>query len=291
MKPKENIALLGTGLMGRPLAETIARAGYRLTVWNRTREKALPLADHGAAVARSPAEAIEAADCILLMLADYPAICDVLLSPEAATALSGRPVLQMGTIAPEQSVFLSRRLADRGAEYLEAPVLGSIPEAASGRLLVMAGATARQFDRWSGLLECFGPEPLLIGEVGKAAALKLAMNQLIAGLTASFSLSLALVQKSGVSTDRFMDILRKSALYAPTFDKKLGKMRKGDFSNPNFPAKHLAKDVRLFIEAARTLGLETAGLEGVRRVVEQALDAGLADDDYSAIYKVISSGA
>jgi 3-hydroxyisobutyrate dehydrogenase len=272
------------------MAETIAGAGYRLTVWNRTRKKALPLMDYGAAVARGPAEAIEAADCIILMLADYPAICDVLLCPESAAALSGRTVLQMGTIAPEQSVFLSRQLKDRRADYLEAPVLGSTREAAAGRLLVMAGATAGQFEQWSAVLSCLGPDPLLIGEVGKAAALKLAVNQLIAGLTASFSLSLALLQKSGVSTDRFMDILRKSALYAPTFDKKLGRMLKGDFSNPNFPAKHLAKDVRLFVEAARPLGLETAGLEGVRKIVGRALDDGLADEDYSAIYQVISSG-
>jgi 3-hydroxyisobutyrate dehydrogenase len=290
MAPKEKIALLGTGLMGRPMAETIARAGYRLTVWNRTREKALSLTERGAAVARSPAEAIEAADGIVLMLADYPAICDALLSAEAAGALAGRTVLQMGTIAPEQSVFLSRQIEDRGADYLEAPVLGSIPEAAEGRLLVMAGAAPGQFDRWAELLSCLGPDPLLIGDVGKAAALKLAMNQLIAGLTASFSLSLALVQKSGVSTGRFMDILRKSALYAPTFDKKLDKMLAKDFSNPNFPAKHLAKDVRLFVDAARPLGLETAGIEGIRRIVEKAVEKGMGEDDYSAIYKVIYQG-
>ncbi len=291
MAQKESVALLGTGLMGRPMAERIAKAGYRLTVWNRTRQKAFPLQEFGAAVAHGPEEAVAAADLIVLMLSDYPAICDVLLSPDAAGALSGRTVLQMGTIAPGQSLSLAKRLEEHGADYLEAPVLGSIPEAGAGKLLVMVGGSPQQLERWSGLLQCFGPDPLLIGEVGKAAALKLAMNQLITGLTAAFSLSLALVQKSGVPVDRFMEILRKSALYAPTFDKKLEKMLTGDFSNPNFPAKHLAKDVRLIAETVRAMNLETAGIEGIRRIVEKAVEKGLGEEDYSAIYEVIAAKA
>ena len=174
-----------------------------------------------------------------------------------------------------------------GGDYFEAPVLGSIPEAAEGKLIVMVGASSSQFERWSGLLRCFGPDPLLIGRVGQAAALKLAMNQLIASLTAAFSLSLAFVKCNGVSTDDFMGTLSKSALYASTFDKKLRRMLERDFSHPNFPAKHLAKDIGLFITAAKSLNLETAGLEGTLKIVEKAIFLGQAEEDYSAIHNII----
>ncbi len=287
MSTKPNIAMIGTGLMGRPMAERILKAGFPTTAWNRTPEKAAPLAGLGATVAGSAADAISGADCVVLMLADHPTIENVLFDAEAPAALSGKTVIQMGTISPEQSAGLKRRIEVGGGDYFEAPVLGSLPEAREGKLIVMVGASAEQMRRWSGLLASFGPAPLLIGDVGRAAALKLAMNQLIASLTAAFCLSLALVQQNGISTDRFMDILRKSALYAPTFDKKLERMLERNFSDPNFPTRHLAKDVGLALSAAAASNLDTAGLDGVRRIVQKAIDRGLGDADYSAIYSVI----
>jgi 3-hydroxyisobutyrate dehydrogenase len=221
------------------------------------------------------------------MLSDYEAIRDVLFSRDSTSALSGRTFIQMGTISPQESVTLSKLIMKHGGDYFEAPVLGSIPEAMEGKLIVMVGGSSDQFERWSGLLSCFGPDPLLIGRVGQAAALKLAMNQLIAGLTSAFSLSLAFVQCSGVPTEHFMDILRKSALYAPSFDKKCHRMLERDFSDPNFPTKHLAKDIGLFFTAAKSLNLETAGLEGIRKIVEKAIFQGQGEEDYSAIHNII----
>ena len=206
MASADRIAMIGTGLMGRPMAERILGTGYPLSVYNRTLEKATPLKDLGAKVAKSGVDAILESQCIVLMLSDYEAIRDVLFERESIRALSGRTVIQMGTISQEESVALSEQIREYGGDYFEAPVLGSIPEAMEGRLLVMAGASSNQFEKWSGLLRCFGPDPLLIGPVGQAAALKLAMNQLIAGLTSAFSLSLAFVQRSGVPLDHFMNI-------------------------------------------------------------------------------------
>ncbi|MBM5828509.1 MAG: NAD(P)-dependent oxidoreductase, partial [Cyanobacteria bacterium M_surface_7_m2_040] len=113
---------------------------------------------------------------------------------------------------------------------------------------------------------------------------KLALNQLIASLTHSFSLSLHLVQQAGVEVEAFMAILRGSALYAPTFDKKLAKELAGDYGNPNFPTAHLRKDLRLFVEAAAAQGLDTQGLEGLQRLLERATAAGLDALDYSALH-------
>jgi 3-hydroxyisobutyrate dehydrogenase len=133
-----------------------------------------------------------------------------------------------------------------------------------------------------------GETPRYIGRTGQAAAVKLALNQLIAGLTATFSLSLALIEENGIDVDQFMQILRESALYAPTFDKKLDRMRNRNFSDPNFPTKHLAKDTRLFLEVGEQLRLDTSALEGINRLLDKTIAMGLDNTDYSALYAAIS---
>ena len=283
-----DIALLGTGLMGRPMAERILQAGHKLAVFNRTLEKAHPLKHLGAKIASRAEEAIQSSECVLLMLADAQAIQDVLLSDRSRKELSGRTVIQMGTISSLESIDLNRRVSEYGGNYLEAPVLGSIPEALTGGLIVLVGSSPEQFEHWSGLFKCFGPKPLLIGPVGQASALKLALNQLIASLTAAFSLSLGFVQRKGIPVNLFMKILRDSALYAPTFDKKLKRMLDRNYDNPNFPTRHLAKDIDLFLREAREVNLQPAVLEGVSRLVKMTLDDGLSDMDYSALFNTIS---
>ena len=127
----------------------------------------------------------------------------------------------------------------------------------------------------------------LITEQG--AALKLAMNQLIAGLTSCFSLSLGLVRAEGIEVAQFMDLLRGSALYAPTFDKKLDKYLSHEYGKANFPLKHLLKDVRLFGEVAEKAGMDTAFLTAVERACIRARERGYAEQDYSAVYEAVVS--
>ena len=282
------VALLGTGLMGRPMAERVLALGYQLVVFNRSRKKADLLLSSGAAIAASAAEAIGAAGCVILMLSDAAAIREVLFDSEPRPDLQDRTVIQMGTISPSESMAFENEIIGQGGEYLEAPVLGSIPEARAGELLVMVGASKQQFDNWSDLLECFGSEPLLIGEVGKAAAVKLALNQLIVSLTAGFALSLGFVQSLGIEVELFMKILRQSALYAPTFDKKLKRMLDRCYDDPNFPTKHLVKDLELFRNEAKTANLEPSSIEGSYRLLKITLERGYAESDYSALFEALS---
>ncbi|NIO03949.1 MAG: NAD-binding protein [Proteobacteria bacterium] len=285
-----NVAIIGTGLMGRPMGERIMNANHRLIAYNRTPEKAKPLAFLGADVVSIPAEAIASSECVVLMLADAQAIRETLLQKDALGSVAESTVIQMGTISPEESITIQGEILRAGGDYFEAPVLGSIPQAEKGELIVMVGSTSEQFGRWSDLLRCFGPDPVLIGPVGHAAALKLALNQLIASLTAAFALSLNFLERKEIDLDLFMKILRKSALYAPMFDKKLERMIERDYANPNFPAKHLAKDIDLFLNEAKPLRLQTVGLEGVRQLVQMTLTRGWAETDYSALFQVISQG-
>ncbi len=280
------IGLMGTGLMGQAMVKTFAAADVSIMAYNRTAEKLTPLKEAGFETTTSPKALVAACDCIILMLSNASAIETVLLSPETAKELSGRTVIQMGTIAPRESREITDKIQSQGGDYLEAPVLGSVPQAQSGTLQIMVGGTQAQFEQWSPILSHLG-KPFLVGEVGKAAALKLGLNQLIASLTGAFSLSLSFIEAEDVDVETFMSVLRESALYAPTFDKKLNRMSDNNYSNPNFSTKHLLKDTRLFLEEAKTEGLTVSSLQGMETILEAALELGLGDQDYSALFEVV----
>jgi 3-hydroxyisobutyrate dehydrogenase len=282
------VAFLGTGLMGLPMAQRLLAANFELVAYNRTPEKLAPLQAAGAEIVTHPRFAIREADCIILMLTNAAAIYHVLLSDTAWRTLEGRTVIQMGTITPTESQEIRDAVIGGGGEYMEAPVLGSIPEAKAGNLIVMVGSEKRQYERHLPLLQNFGSDPIYVGPVGTAAGMKLALNQLIASLTTSFALSLAFVERQGIDIDLFMQILRQSSLYAPTFDKKLSRMLDGNYTNPNFPTKHLLKDTDLFISEAKSLGLDLASIEAVRHIVHTAVKMSFANDDYSSVFSAIN---
>lgn len=282
------VGFLGTGLMGLPMAQRLIDANIEVVAYNRTTAKLEPLRVAGAAIAEHPHEAIRACECLILMLTDASAIRSVLLSDSSRQQLAGRTVIQMGTIAPTDSRAISDEIVAAGGDYLEAPVLGSIPEAKAGKLIVMVGGSTEQFQRWSQLLQNFGSEPSLIGSVGAATAVKLALNQLIASLSAAFALSLGFVQHQGIDVELFMQILRGSALYAPTFDKKLQRMIERNYADANFPTKHLMKDANLFIAEATSAQMNVSSIEGVRKILEVAINMGLAEDDYSSLFSAIN---
>lgn len=281
------IAVLGLGLMGSAIALRLRAQGLDVVGWNRSPERAAALAEQGLAIAPTAAEALAGVEAAVLVLADAAAISATLFAPGTEPALAGLALVQMGTIAPAESRALARRVRGAGGEYLEAPVLGSLPEAREGRLIVMAGGEPGLFERCLPVLQALGREPRRIGAVGQAAALKLAMNQLIAGLTATFSLSLGLVRAEGIDPSQFMDLLRGSALYAPTFDKKLDKYLAHAYGEANFPLKHLLKDVRLFRTVAEQAGLDTALITTIEAACIRALGQGYGEQDYSALYEAL----
>lgn len=282
------LALLGTGLLGRAIAERLQSVGHSVTVYNRSTSKALPLQACGITVVTRPEQAIAQTDCVVLMLADAAAIRAVLLTPASLAVLRGKTVIQMGTIAQEESLALQAEIERVGGSYCEAPVLGSLAEAQAGTLFVMVGGTEGQFSQWGPLFRSLSREPRLIGPVGKAASLKLALNQLIAAEMSAFALSLGLVQRAGVPVDTFMAILRESALFAPAFEKKLPRLLTRDYQRPNFSTRHLLKDVELFLKEASGYELTTSSLEGIRPVLQRTIAQGLGEADYSAIFEVVN---
>ena len=284
-----NIGIIGIGLMGHAFVTRFQSQGYTVRVYNRTRDNIADLTDDGVIVCASAAELIEQSNTIILMASDAAAIHEILHLQQADQKpdLHNKTILQMATISPPQSRSIAAAVEAQGGHYLEAPVLGSIPEAKAGTLIIMAGGKRDVFDDAVQLLAVLGTSPQYIGETGSAAALKLAMNQLIAALTAGFSLSLGYALENGVDSDTFMDTVRASSLYAKTYDKKLDKYLSRDFGTANFSTRHLLKDIRLFIEDAQTAGLNTDALEGIERIASATVDSDMALMDYSSIYQTI----
>ena len=278
-----SVAVLGTGLLGTAIATRLLAQGLNVHVWNRDPSRIVSLVEKGAIAISDLRRAAEGQRVLILVLRDGSSTASVI---DTVGALQGSTVIPMGTMGVEESRKLATQVADQGGRYLEAPVLGSKPQALNGSLLVMAGGEAQVFEAQQPLLSHLCQEPLLVGPVGSGAATKLALNQLIASLTHSFSLSLQLIQRAGVPVETFMSILRPSALYAPTFDKKLQRMLDHTYADPNFSTALLRKDLRLFLEEATTAGLQDQGLSGLLSLLEQAEGTDLDEQDYCALHEL-----
>ena len=277
------IGLIGIGLMGKPLAKKILSAGYSLNVYNRTQYKANELEEDGAILYNSPNKIVKDSDILIIMLSDYDAIYEVLITSNIG-GFEGKTIIQMSTIAPEESKEIEKRILNLHGDYFEAPVLGSIPQIENGELIVLVGGSQSHVEKHQELFSCFSNKILQIGEVGKASAMKLALNQLIVSETVAFSMSIGYLKENGLDVETFMDILRGSALYAPTFDKKLPKMLERNFENPNFPVKHLLKDLDLMLGEFSESGINTNSLKSIRKILLDTIQQGYADHDYSALY-------
>ena len=251
--------------------------------WNRTRERVQPLLVLGAKEIGDLSEVSSRCDAIITVLRDGPVTTTVVAE---LGSLHTAPVIPMGTMGVSESQALATQVLLQKGSYLEAPVLGSKPQALSGSLLVMAGGDAAVFEQQLDLLRHLSQQPKLVGPVGSGAATKLALNQLIASLTHSFSLSLRLIQQAGVPVETFMEILRPSALYAPTFDKKLERMLQGHYDDPNFSTALLRKDLELFLQETSAAGVQDLGLQGLAQLLNQANGTQLDDQDYCALHEL-----
>ena len=275
------IALLGTGLLGEAIGCRLLHRGVTLRVWNRSAEKCEPLLKQGAALIENLAGAAKGCQAVITVLRDGPVSAEVIAQLGDLDAVCCLP---MGTMGISESRQLELQVQAQQGVYLEAPVLGSKPEALKGTLLVMAGGSPEVFQQQLPLLRLLSEAPKWMGATGSAAASKLALNQLIASLTHGYSLALRLVQASGLEVESFMEVLRPSALYAPTVDKKLERMLTHDFTNPNFSTALMRKDLQLFVREAGLAGLNAEALAGLVELLTRAEGTPLDAADYSALH-------
>jgi 3-hydroxyisobutyrate dehydrogenase len=279
----KSVAVLGTGLLGEAIAQRCLSQGISVHAWNRTRERVQPLLALGAKEIGDLSEVSSTCDAIITVLRDGPVTTTVVAE---LGSLHNTTVIPMGTMGVNESQAIEKQVLLQKGSYLEAPVLGSKPQALSGSLLVMAGGDAAVFEQQLDLLRHLSQQPKLVGPVGSGAATKLALNQLIASLTHSFSLSLRLIQQAGVPVETFMEILRPSALYAPTFDKKLERMLQGHYEDPNFSTALLRKDLELFLQETSAAGVQDLGLQGLAQLLNKANGTQLDDQDYCGLHEL-----
>ena len=263
-----NVAVLGTGTMGAPIVRRLAEAGHDVRAWNRTREKAEGL---GADVAATPPAAVEGAEVVVTMLADGPAV-------ETVVPALDRGVLwiQMSTVGVDETLHF----AASHPHFLDAPVLGSRPEAEEGRLLVFAAGAPEP----PGLFDSIARDVLRLGdEPGDATRLKLVVNLWIADLVESVAESFALAEALGLDPQRFLDAIREMPMDSPYAHLKGGKILAGDYA-ANFTIGLALKDVRLALAAAAEAGIELPVGQATAERFARALELGHGDKDTAAAY-------
>ena len=281
MPDQPTVALLGTGTMGAGMARNIAAAGLPLRVWNRTRERAEPLADV-AEVAGSVTEAVTGADVVLTMLFDADSVADTM--EEARDALGPDVVwLQQSTVGIDGTARLAKLAEQLGVAFVDAPVLGTKKPAEDGALVVLASGPEAVRDRVAPVLDAVGGRTMWVGEAGAGSRLKLAANAWVFTVVEGIAESLALTRELGLDPRLFLEAVQGGALDAPYVQLKGGAMLDGAF-DPAFALGGALKDADLILEAARSAGLDLGLLPGVREHFARAVEAGHGDQDMAATY-------
>ena len=279
------ICILGYGRLAEALAERLSQVCSRVSIFARRTPRERANTIHFFNDVR---QAIDHIRFVLAVTSDFASIIDIL---QDIDRLDGKTFIQISTLSPSQSLLVEKEVEARQGRYVENPVLGSRPEARSGNLIAMAGPAANIDDEVSAFIWIYSNRSVVFDAVGQASALKLIFNFLIGALTASFSVALNAVEENGINVDQFMGLLRESALYAPTFDKKLNQMMAGQYANPNFPAEHLKKDMNFFGEVAHLSPLATAFVSALSDIAAAAADRQETKLDYSSLHELVKGRA
>lgn len=284
------IAVLGTGIMGAPMARHLAEAGHDVRVWNRSPEKAHPLADVGATVCASPAEAMQGADFLLTVLADTDAVESSVGADDAlAKAASSRRLVwvQSSTVGIAGTARL-RGLAERaGARYVDAPVLGTRGPAEKGALTVLASGPDELRDLCRPLFEAYGAKTVWVGDGDRATRLKLVMNSWVLALVTATGEAMALADGLGLDPKRFLDTIEGGPLDVDYAHVKGAMMIRREFP-ASFPTWGAAKDAGLIAEAAELAGVSTPVAQAVGSAMQQAADLGHSDEDMAAVWYALA---
>jgi 3-hydroxyisobutyrate dehydrogenase-like beta-hydroxyacid dehydrogenase len=282
------IAFLGLGIMGRPMAANLAKAGHEVVVWNRTAGKEVA----GASVAASPAEAAQGADVVWMCVADTKAVEGLLFGPQGVeqSLAEGMIIVDSSTISPKATRDFAARVNARGAHYVDAPITGSKVAAEGGTLIFIVGGEESIVEKLQPLFSATGKQVFRMGETGKGQAAKLAMNLQIALIYEGFAESLTLAAKLGVSAETMMPLIQASMVRSGVVDYKAPFVLKRDFS-PNFPLRLMHKDITLMLEAAKEVRVKLPALEIVEEVYDVAAEDGLQDLDYAATLTLLEKWA
>jgi 3-hydroxyisobutyrate dehydrogenase len=286
------IAVLGTGRMGAPIARNLLAAGFEVSVWNRTANRAAPLAADGARLATSPAEAAKGADVVLTMLTDGDAVVDAMTGREGALASlrPGSAWIQMATIGDEWTGRLATLADEHRLEFVDAPVSGSDGPARDAELVVLASGPERVRARLQPLFDAIGRKTLWLGRAGSGTRLKLVLNNWLASQVEAVAETIALTEALGVDPHLFVETIADGPLGSPYAVAKARAALAGEFA-PGFALRLAYKDVGLALDAAREQHLELPITDALMPRWQAAIADGHADEDVSAVIAVASPRA
>ncbi len=282
------VAFLGLGIMGRPMAANLVKAGHEVAGWNRTPGKQV----EGATVASSPIEAARGREVVWTCVSDTAAVEHVLFGPEGVHAAlePGMIVADSSTISPSATRRFAERVRARGADYVDAPITGSKVGAESGQLIFIVGGAPPALERLQPLFGAMGKKVLHMGETGMGQSAKLGGNLMIALIYEGFAEALTLTTKLGVPRERLMELINASMVRSGVVEYKAPFVLRRDFS-PNFPLRLMHKDIHLMLDAAREHRVKLPGLETVEEIYEVATEEGQADLDYAATLTLLEKWA
>jgi len=287
-----NVGFAGLGQMGRPMVQRLLGAGHALTVYNRTRAAAEPLAQHGARIA-ADADELLGAEVIVTMLADDAAVEAVWLFSGLASRMPASAIhLNMATISMAMARQLKLSHEKGRSSYVSAPVFGRPAVAAQGQLDVIAAGPAAALERCRPLLDAMAKQVFVVGEEPqKANAVKIARNFLLATVIESLGEAVALVRKSGVDAARFVEILTSTSLNAPAY-RNYGKLIAEQTWQPaQFSMMLGLKDIELALATAREAGVPLYSGELIRNNLLKAIAAGRGEEDWAALAGAIAQEA
>jgi 3-hydroxyisobutyrate dehydrogenase-like beta-hydroxyacid dehydrogenase len=287
---KAKIGLIGLGLMGRPMGMNLLKAGHSLTVWNRTASRADELVAAGATLAKSPREAAAAADVLITMVSDPPALEGVLWGADgkdggALAALKpGSIYIDSSTVSPALARKIASTCAERGLRFLDAPVTGGDWGAKKGELIFMIGGDAETVKKVEPILAVMGKRWFHLGPNGAGQTIKLAMNLILALQVDALAEALALVTRAGLQGERLIEVMQSSMARSGVLDIKAKNLLNDEYA-PSFPLRLMHKDLSLALDLGNQLGVALPATAAARETYNYVKGASQEDLDYSAVMK------
>jgi 3-hydroxyisobutyrate dehydrogenase-like beta-hydroxyacid dehydrogenase len=285
------VGFIGLGIMGSRQAANLARAGFELTVFNRTRERAEAwAAEHGGHVAATPREVAERSETVITMVVDGPQVEAMLLGDDGA-ASGARPstlFVDMSTIGPADARRIGGELVERGHGFVDAPVTGSAPKAEDGTLTIMAGGSDEDVARAMPLFEAMGELIVHVGELGMGQQVKVISNAVAATNCATLAQGLVVGRRAGVDLDALLKVMGAGAADSTMLQLKGRPMLAHDFE-PLFKLDHMLKDIVLCLQEAREagVGFPSAALAG--ELYAAGAGRGLGERDFAAVLEVVEA--
>jgi 3-hydroxyisobutyrate dehydrogenase-like beta-hydroxyacid dehydrogenase len=285
------VGFAGIGRMGLPMARNLMRAGFPLVVWNRTPERCRPLLEEGARVVADPVS-LAVADVVVTMVTDGFAARTVLVESGLLGKLRpGSIVLEMSTIGPAAVAELAGEARRHNVQLLDAPVSGSVSVAEAGQLFVMVGGDEAAYERISPVLDAMAKAHTLLGSSGAGAAMKLAVNSMIAVTNEAIAETLVLAERFGIERERAYDVLAGGVLASPLLLYKRGAFLQPETEPVAFTTGLMRKDVALAEDLAAELGVRLPTVAAAAGVLDEALRDGLGDADFASVLTILSANS